>query len=89
MALAERLIRTVRFYTSFVETSRVDNTNVPLLRVLERKISQEHIPHYNIKHLQYIPVNTSQLELFQLTLRSELGDPLAITKGLAVVICHF
>ena len=76
-------------YASFVETSRVGNSNVPLLRVLERKTNQEHIHHYNIKHLQYIPVNTSYLELCQLTLRTELGDPIAISKGLAVITCHF
>jgi len=76
-------------YASFVETSRVGNSNVPLLRVLERKTNQEHVHHYNIKHLQYIPVNTSYLELCQLTLRTELGDPIAISKGLAVITCHF
>ena len=76
-------------YASFVETSRVGNSNVPLLRVLERKTTHELVHHYNIKHLQYVPVNTSYLELCQLTLRSELGDPLAITKGLAVITCHF
>jgi hypothetical protein len=76
-------------YASFVETSRVGNSNVPLLRVLERKTTHEHVHHYNIKHLQYVPVNTSYLELCQLTLRSELGDSLAITKGSAVITCHF
>jgi hypothetical protein len=76
-------------YASFVETSRVGNSNVPLLRVLERKTTHEHVHHYNIKHLQYFPVNTSYLELCQLTLRSELGDPIAITKGLVVITCHF
>ena len=76
-------------YASFVETSRVGNSNVPLLCVLERKTNQEHIHHYNIKQLQYIPLNTSYLELCQLTLRTEIGDPLAISKGLAVIKCHF
>ena len=72
-------------YASLVETSRIGNTNVSLLHILERKTTHEHIHHYNIRNLQYIPVNTSFLELCQLTLRSELGDPLAITKGLAVM----
>jgi hypothetical protein len=76
-------------YASFVEISRVGNTNVSLLRVLKGITSNDHIHHYNTKHLQYVPVNTSYLELCQLTLRSELGDPLAITKGLAVITCHF
>jgi hypothetical protein len=76
-------------YASFVERSRVGNINVPLLGVPERNSSNGHIHHYNIKHLQYIPVNSSYLELCQLKLRSELGDPLAITKYLAVITCHF
>ena len=76
-------------YASFVETSSVGNTNVPLLCILEQKTSHEHIHHYNIKHLQYIPVNTSLLELCHLTLRSKVDDPQAITKGLAVITCHF
>jgi len=61
----------------------------PLLRVLEQKITHENIQHYNIKCLQYIPANISYLELCQLTLSSELGDPLAITKGLAVITFYF
>jgi hypothetical protein len=76
-------------YASFVETSRVGNSNIPLLRVLERKTSQDHIHHYNIKHLHHIPGNTSYLELCQLTLRSELGDSIAITNGLTVITYHF
>ena len=38
-------------YASFVETSRVGNSNVPLLRILERKTPHEHIDHYNLKRL--------------------------------------
>ena len=33
------------------------------------------------ENLQYIPANPSNLKLSQLTLKSELGDHLAITKG--------
>ena len=77
-------------YASFVETPKAGNTNVPPpLRVLEPKTTNEHIHHYNVKYLQYIPVNASYLELCQLTLRSKLGDPLAVAKGLAVMACHF
>jgi hypothetical protein len=76
-------------YSSFVESSRVGNSNVPLLRVLERKSTENNVHHYNIRHLQYVPVNTSYLELCQLTLRTELGDLLAVTKGLCVITCHF
>jgi hypothetical protein len=75
-------------YASFVGRSRVVNTNVSLLRVLERKTSNDHIHHYNIKDLHYVPVNTSYVELCQLTLRKELGDPLDITKGLALITNH-
>jgi hypothetical protein len=79
----------ITLYASFVERSRVGNSNVSRLLVLERKFSSEHIHHHNVKHFQYIPVNNSYLELCQLTLGSELGDPLAITKGLADITCHF
>ena len=47
------------FYASFVEKSRVGNTNVPLLHFFERKTSHKHIHQYNIKQFQYILVNTS------------------------------
>ena len=72
-----------------MESSRVGNSNVPILRVLERKSTENNVHHYNIRHLQYVPVNTSYLELCQLTLRTELGDLLAVTKGLCVISCHF
>ena len=49
----------------------------------------DHLHHYNIKHLHYILVNNSYLGLCQLTLRAKLGDPLVITKCLAVITCHF
>ena len=39
-------------YAPFVETSRVGIRSVPLLCVLERKRTQDHIHLYNIKHLQ-------------------------------------
>ena len=55
-------------YTTSAETLTVANTNAPLLRILERKNSHGHIPHYNIKHLQYIPIEASYLELCRLTL---------------------
>jgi hypothetical protein len=42
-----------------------------------------------MKHLHYVPVNTLYLELCQLTLTTELGDPLAKSRGLAVITCHF
>ena len=54
-------------YITFVETLTVANTNAPLLRILERKTSHEHIPHYNLKHLQYIPIATSYLEFCRLS----------------------
>ena len=76
-------------YASFVETSRVGNTAVPVLRALERKIIRHHIHHYNIKYLQHIAVNTSYLDFCHSTLRSELGDPLVITKGLLAITSHF
>ena len=72
-------------YASFVKTSRVDNTNVALLIILERKNSHKHIHNYNIKRLQCISVNTSYLELGRLTLRGEFGDPLELTKGNTVI----
>ena len=47
----------VYFFTlHFIEISRVGNSNAPLLRVLERKTGQDHIHHYYIKYVQYIPV---------------------------------
>ena len=76
-------------YASSVEKSRAGNSNISLLRVLEQKTTHEHAHHYNAKHLQYILVNTLFLELCQLTIRSELGDPLVLTKGLAAIKCHF
>jgi hypothetical protein len=36
-------------YASFVERSRVGNTNVPLLRVLERKTSNDHIYQFIVR----------------------------------------
>ena len=48
---------------------------------LKGKLSQDHIHNYNI--------NTSYLELSQLRIRTELGNPQAITKDLAVIRCHF
>ena len=58
-------------YASLVETSGVANGNFSLLPALEQKTSYELVHHYNIKYLQYVPVNFSFLELCQLTLRSE------------------
>ena len=52
--------------TSFVLTSRVGNINVSLISILQWKTTHEQIHYYNIKHLQYISVNTSDLELCQL-----------------------
>ena len=76
-------------YASFFEASGIDNSNIPLLRVIERETTHENIYHYNIKHLQYIPVNTSYLELCQLTISCQLGDLVAISKGLALITCNF
>ena len=68
------------FYAPFFETSRAGNTKVTLLCVLEWKTTHALIHHCNINNLQYIPVNTSYFELSQLSLRSELGNPLVIKK---------
>ena len=76
-------------YNLFVETLRVGNSNVPLQSFHERKNSQDHTRHYNIKHLHYFPVTAFDLELCQLTLRTKLGDPLAKIKGFAVTSCYF
>jgi len=79
----------VFLYASFDEKSRVGNSNVPLLRVLRRKTTHDQIHNYNIKHLQYIPVKNTYLELCQLTSRSTLGGPSAVTIGLAMITFHF
>ena len=53
-------------YTSFVETPIVGNSNVPFLHLFELKPTHEHVHRYNIRHLQYVPVNTSYFEPCQL-----------------------